>query len=176
MSSDMAHRTDCRTKRSHVRLLTPAPLLNPQNAALSISKPGKGFFTCQYVGQEEMNPMGRFFTRALATGILFGAILILLPSSPLAAADDTPAFRQADHNLAEALANGDKKAAAALLDERFQWVEANGRIHTKTQVLDDLAQFASDNEGALDVRTVDLLGQVERVLGIHHNQRFAHIW
>jgi len=26
------------------------------------------------------------------------------------------------------------------------------------------------------VRTVDLLGQVERVLGIHHNQRFAHIW
>jgi len=39
-----------------------------------------------------------------------------------------------------------------------------------------LAQFAADNEGALDVRTVDLLGQVERVLGIHHNQRFAHIW
>ena len=120
--------------------------------------------------------MRRFFTRALTTGILFGAVLILLSSRPLAAADDTPAFRQADHSLAEALASGDKKAAAALLDERFQWVEANGRIHTKTQVLDDLAQFASDNEGALDVRTVALLGQVERVLGIHHNQRFAHIW
>jgi len=65
-----------------------------------------------------MNPMGRFFTHALATGILFGAVLILLSSRPLAAADDTPAFRQADHNLAEALASGDKKAAAALLDER----------------------------------------------------------
>jgi len=123
-----------------------------------------------------MNPMRRFFTCALATGTLFGAVLILLSSRPLTAADNTPAFRQADHSLAEALTSGDKKAAATLLDDRFQWVEANGRIHTKAQVLDDLAQFAADNEGALDVRTVDLLGQVERVLGIHHNQRFAHIW
>ncbi len=40
--------------------------------------------------------MRRFFTRALATGILFGAVLILLSSRPLAAADDTPAFRQAN--------------------------------------------------------------------------------
>ena len=125
---------------------------------------------------EESNTIRRFFTRAFAAGILLGAVLIALPRGPLAAADDTPTFRQADHILAEALANGDKKAVAGLLDERFQWVEANGRIHTKAQVLDDLGQFAADNEGALDVRTVDLLGHVERVLGIHHNQRFAHIW
>jgi hypothetical protein len=120
--------------------------------------------------------MSRLFAHALATGILFGALLLSLPKMPLGAADDVPAFRQADHSLAEALANGDKKAVAGLLDERFQWVEANGRIHTKAQVLDDLAQFAADNEGAMDVRTVDFLGQVERVLGIHHNQRFAHLW
>ncbi len=120
--------------------------------------------------------MSRFFTHALATGILLAAPLLALPNTPLAAADAAPAFRQADHSLAEALANGDKKAVAGLLDERFQWVEANGRIHTKAQVLDDLAQFAADNEGAMDMRTVDFLGQVERVLGIHHNQRFAHLW
>ena len=120
--------------------------------------------------------MRRFPTYALAICILFCAVLIALSSRPIAAADDTPTFRQADHSLAEALANGDKKAVAGLLDERFAWVEANGRIHTKAQVLDDLAQFAADNEGALDVRTVDFLGQVERVLGIHHNQRFAHLW
>ena len=71
---------------------------------------------------------------------------------------------------------GDAKAVAALLDDRFEWVEANGKIHTKAQVLEDLAQFAADNEGAMDVRTVDFLGQVERQLGIHHNQRFAHLW
>ena len=120
--------------------------------------------------------MTRFFTAALAAGILFVASFVVLPARGLAAADDASAFRQADRSLAEALANGDKRAVAGLLDERFQWVEANGRIHSKAQVLDDLAQFATDNEGPLDVRTVDFLGQVERVLGIHHDQRFAHLW
>jgi hypothetical protein len=114
--------------------------------------------------------------RALAAGLLFGAGVLALPIMPLAAADDASAFRQADKSLADALAKGDAKAVGALLDERFQWVEANGKIHTKAQVLEDLAQFAADNEGALDVRTVDFLGQVERVLGIHHNQRFARLW
>ncbi len=119
--------------------------------------------------------MRRFFTRAIAA-LFFSAALFALSMRPIAAADDAPAFRQANRSLAEALAKGDKTAVAALLDERFQWVEANGRIHTKAQVLDDLAQFAADNEGALDVRTVDFLGQVERELGMHHNQRFAHLW
>ena len=120
--------------------------------------------------------MKRYFTRALAASMLFGAMSLALSSPRLSAADDAPTFRQADKNLADALAKGDAKAVAALLDDRFQWVEANGRIHTKAQVLEDLAQFAADNEGALDVRTVDFLGQVERVLGIHHNQRFTHLW
>jgi len=116
------------------------------------------------------------FLRALAAGLLFGAALLKLSGGPLAAADDGLTFRQADHNLAEALARGDKNAVAGLLDERFQWVEASGRMHSKAQVLDELAQFAADNEGALDVRTVDFLGRVERVLGMHRNQRFAHLW
>src|SRR5690349_9604567 len=120
--------------------------------------------------------MRRYILRALAPALLFGAALFALSSRPLAAADDTGTFRQADKSLTEALAKGDAKAVGALLDERFQWVEANGKIHTKAQVLEDLAQFAADNEGALDVRTVDFLGQVERQLGIHHNQRFAHLW
>ncbi len=120
--------------------------------------------------------MKPFLTHALAASLAFTLGLLALSSGPLAAADDSGAFRQADRTLTDALAKGDKTAVAALLDDRFQWVEANGRMHTKTQVLDDLAQFAADNEGALDVRTVDFLGKVERVLGIHHNQRFAHLW
>ncbi len=120
--------------------------------------------------------MRGFIGRAMTAGLLVGAGLVGLACAPLALAEDAPTFRQADKSLSDALAAGDKKAAGALLDERFQWVEANGRIHTKAQVLDDLAQFAADNEGALDVRTVDLLGEVERVLGMHHNQRFAHLW
>jgi hypothetical protein len=120
--------------------------------------------------------MKHLLTHALAASLLFAAGMLALPSRQLAAADDAPTFRQADRNLADALTRDDVKAVAGLLDERFQWVEANGRIHTKAQVLDDLAQFAADNEGALDVRTVEFLGQVERVLGMHHNQRFAHLW
>jgi hypothetical protein len=120
--------------------------------------------------------MKRFHMIAIAATLSLGAALFTLPSRPLAAADDTSAFRQADHSLADALSKGDAKAVAALLDDRFQWVEANGKVHTKAQLLEDLAQFAADNEGALDVRTVDFLGSVERQLGMHHNQRFAHLW
>jgi hypothetical protein len=120
--------------------------------------------------------MKHFFRCVVAAGLVFAAGSIAIPNSPLRAADDAPTFRQADKSLNEALASGDRKTVAALLDDRFQWVEANGRIHTKAQVLDDLAQFSADNEGALDVRTVEFLGQVERVLGIHRNQRFAHLW
>jgi len=120
--------------------------------------------------------MEKFFTRTLTSRILLGAGLLILPIIQMAHADDAPNFRQAAHSLSDALAKGDKNAAAGLLDDRFVWVEANGILHTKAQVLDDLAQFSSDNEGALDVRTVDFLGQVERELGMHHNQRFAHLW
>lgn len=120
--------------------------------------------------------MKRLFARALAASLLLGAALFALSGIPLAAADGAATFRQADKSLAEALASGDKKAAAALLDDRFLWVEANGKMHTKAQILDDLAQFAADNEGSIDVRTTEFLGQVERVLGMHHNQRFAHLW
>ena len=120
--------------------------------------------------------MKRLFARALAASLLLGAALFALSGIPLAAADGAATYRQADKSLAEALASGDKKSAAALLDDRFLWVEANGKMHTKAQILDDLAQFAAGNEGSIDVRTTEFLGQVERVLGMHHNQRFAHLW
>jgi hypothetical protein len=120
--------------------------------------------------------MKTFLARTLVMGLLLGVGLLMLPVMPKAHAEDAPNFRQADRSLSDALAKGDKNAVAGLLDDRFVWVEASGKLHTKAQVLDDLAQFATDNEGALDVRTVDFLGQVERELGMHHNQRFAHLW
>src|SRR5712675_411916 len=113
--------------------------------------------------------MRRFFTSALGAWTLLAAVLTGMTSWPVAAADE--AFRQADHSLAEALAKGDRKTASALLDENFQWVEWDGKSHTRAQVLENLAPLAADNEGAMDVRTLDLLGQAERVLGIHHNER-----
>jgi hypothetical protein len=113
---------------------------------------------------------------SIFAAIGIGAVVVALLGSPAAAADDAPEYRLADRALVAALASGDRQATASLLDENFQWVEANGKSHTKAQVLDDVVSFASDNENPIDVRTLDLLGQVERVLGMHHNQRFAHIW
>lgn len=118
--------------------------------------------------------MKQFFAHAFLTGMVVGAVLVGLSNRPVAAADD--AYRQANQALADALAKSDKKAVSALLDDNFQWVEADGKMHTKAQVLEDLAPLAADNEGAMDVRNLDLLGQAERVLGMHHNQRFAHLW
>jgi len=120
--------------------------------------------------------MKRFLARTIGVSLCIAACLLGATTRPAQAADESSTFRQADKGLTDALARKDAKAAAALLDDRFQWVEANGKIHTKTQILEDLSEFAADNEGALDVRTTDFLGQVERVLGIHHNQRFAHLW
>ena len=87
----------------------------------------------------------------IAASLCLGVLLVPQPGRPLFAAEDAQPFRQADKTLADALSKKDSKAVAALLDDRFQWVEANGRIHTKAQVLDDLAEFATDNEGAIDV-------------------------
>src|ERR1017187_740847 len=114
------------------------------------------------------------FIHALAAIILFGSALAGPMTRPTAAADE--GYRQADHALTDALAKGDKKTVATFLDEKFQWVEWNGKVHSKMQVLEDLTPLAANNEGAIDVRTSDFLGQVERVLGMHHNMRFAHLW
>lgn len=118
--------------------------------------------------------MKSFFAHTLLTWMLVAAMLLGPSNKPVAAADD--AYSQANQALADALAKSDRKAVSVLLDDNFQWVEADGKMHSKAQVLEDLAPLAADNEGAMDVRTLDLLGQAERVLGMHHNQRFAHLW
>jgi hypothetical protein len=118
--------------------------------------------------------MSRILMYSLAAIILFGSALAGPLSRPTAAAD--VGYRQANHALTEALAKGDKQNVATLLDDKFQWVEWNGKVHSKTQILEDMGPLAANNEGAIDVRISDFLGQVERVLGMHHNMRFAHLW
>ena len=85
-------------------------------------------------------------------------------------------YLHAERSLADALSKGDAKATAAFLDDRFQLVESNGKVNSKAQVLEKLSLFASDNEEASDVRADDLLDRVVRVVGVHHNLRFVHLW
>ncbi len=119
--------------------------------------------------------MSRVLMYSLSSLFLFGSAVAGPLSRQTAAAIDV-GYRQADHALTEALAKGDKQSVATLLDDKFQWVEWNGKVHSKTQILEDMGSLTANNEGAMDVRTSDFLGQVERVLGMHHNMRFAHLW
>jgi hypothetical protein len=124
--------------------------------------------------REEVLTMRR--TSLWMAGLIAVAMVSSVGSARLLAAEDAESFRQASEAFSAALASGNGQAASALLDEKFQWVEANGKAHTKAEVLEDLHSFAADNEKPIDVRTLDLLGQVERVLGMHHDERFVHLW
>lgn len=108
--------------------------------------------------------------------LLFICVAVAAPVAKARAADEGQSYSQTVRTFDEALAKGDQKTVAALLNDNFQWVESDGKVHTKADVLKDLKSLAKNNEGAIDVRTLDLLGRVERVLGMHHNERFAHIW
>jgi hypothetical protein len=120
--------------------------------------------------------MRNFIKKAVTIAVFCCGAFTMLDGRSTVAADDMATNARTDRALLDALARGDRKAVAGLLDQDFQWIEANGKTHTKAQILEDLTSFATDNQGAIDVRTLDLLGQGQRILGIHHNQRFAHIW
>jgi hypothetical protein len=93
-----------------------------------------------------------------------------------ATASVDPGFRKAQHDFDEALQKHDRNAAASLLNDNFQWVNSAGEQHSKAQVLENLDALAANNQGALDVRITDFRGDVERLIGLHHDERFVHLW
>jgi hypothetical protein len=118
-------------------------------------------------------------TRALVIGILCAGTMAALASGPVAAADvkkyDEKAVIQADHSLAEALGKADKAAVGALLDEKFEWTDVDGKTRTKAEALQNLTALAKDNEGETGVMTYSY-GQVGRVAGTHYNAHFVRLW
>ena len=64
----------------------------------------------------------------------------------------------------------------ALLHDDFKWVEANGEEYNKEQFLANLDALAKNYGDQIDVRTNNFLDSVIRVLGQHHEKRFAHLW
>lgn len=148
--------------------------------------------------------MKRFLLYAFVTMFLVGGALAIIASRAIAAIDDRatqareykgyetwvlkygvtakapidPGYSKANKAFEEALAKRDKKAAAGLLSDNFQWVEWNGNLHTKADVLNDLDGFIKVNnpDDTMDNRTNDFYGDHERILGMHHNMRFVHLW
>jgi hypothetical protein len=70
----------------------------------------------------------------LVAGALSAAMLLPV-AKPTAAADDDPAVLAADRDFAAAVSKSDKAALGNLLDPDFVWIEANGKVEDRAQVL-----------------------------------------
>jgi hypothetical protein len=69
----------------------------------------------------------------LAAGALCAAMVVAVPKS--ARAQDDPAVQAADRDFAAAVSKSDKTALGNLLDADFVWIEANGKLEDRVQVL-----------------------------------------
>ncbi len=94
-----------------------------------------------------------------------GAVMLFACGRPAAAADD-PAALAADRDFTQAVTKSDAAALRKLLDADFQWIQANGRIENRAQVLARMAELIVDAgyppayPGKTDIRQHDY-GQVE---------------
>jgi len=119
--------------------------------------------------------MKSIVTRALLVGIVCGGMLATVPFKPVVADDAEQAALQADRSLLSALGKADKIETGKLLDADFVWTDGEGKSLKKAEVLGDLPTYAADNQGDENVQT-HFYGQVETVLGVHHNARFLRVW
>jgi hypothetical protein len=69
----------------------------------------------------------------LAAGALCAAVLVAAPKN--ATAQDDPAVQAADRDFAAAVSKSDKAELGNLLDADFVWIEANGKLEDRAQVL-----------------------------------------
>lgn len=120
--------------------------------------------------------MKRFLILGLIVGVLCGGALASGPVGRVDAADEgEQAALQADKSLLSALGKADKAAASKLLDADFVWTDTDGKSLKKAEVLGILPTFATDNMGDAQQQT-HFYGQVETIIGSHHNARFLRIW
>ena len=73
------------------------------------------------------------------------------------------------------LEGGDKSAISALLDANFTWTDGEGNARNKAETLENIAALATANQGDTDVES-HYYGQLEMILGTHHNAQFARVW
>jgi len=113
--------------------------------------------------------------RAMIAGIVCGGLIVTGLIGRVSADDAEQAALQADRSLLSALGKADKTNAGKLLDSDFVWTDGEGKSLKKAEVLGDLPTYAADNQGDENVQT-HFYGQVETVLGVHHNARFLRVW
>jgi hypothetical protein len=114
---------------------------------------------------------------AFLSASIFSALLFLLGiCAPATAADGSEqSARDADQALLAALAKPDRAGAEKMLDTDFVWTDTEGKSLKKSEVLNALLSYAADNQNEGSVET-HFYGEMETVLGVHHNARFLRVW
>ncbi len=113
--------------------------------------------------------------KLFAAGLVLGLIALTIASSSSHDLDEARVVLEADHTLSGALGRADKVAVAALLDEKFEWTDFEGKTRNRAAAIESLSELAKDNEGDTDVKAHPY-DQLEIVFGFHHNARFSRIW
>ncbi len=119
--------------------------------------------------------MKKFLIRVLILGVVCGGSLCAWPIRRAVADEGEQAALQASRSLQDALAKADKAAVGKLLDANFVWTDVDGKSLKKSEVLDNISAFAADNQDDTKVLT-HFYGEVETIIGEHHNARFMRIW
>jgi len=119
--------------------------------------------------------MHRGMGKYSVTGLVLWAMASAAASSSARSGEEKHRALESDHALADALGKSDKTAVSALLDEKFEWTDDQGKGRNRLAALEELAVFANDSEDDKDVKTHPY-SQVEIVFGFHHGARFARIW
>jgi hypothetical protein len=98
---------------------------------------------------------------ALVAGVIVAAVAVprAQPKAQPIAGDDAPVLA-ADAALGEATRAGDKAAARRLLSLQFTFVDADGKIHVRRDVLADLKGVAAARASDAKVRSYGLLAMV----------------
>ena len=115
-------------------------------------------------------------TKMRATlAILAGMICCTLATNGAPRGSAEEQALEADHNFLAAAEDGNKTAARALLDEDFEWTDAEGKTRSKTESLQNLHALAEDNKGDGNVQSYSY-DRMEVITGVHHDARFMRVW
>ncbi len=105
--------------------------------------------------------MRRFAKKALVSGVLLGAIWVVMARNRVAAAGAEDAVIQADRAFVQAIAKSDKASLGKLLDMDFTWTDSEGKTRTRTEVLQNLPAPTSGYDAEAKERTYGEVGAVQ---------------
>ena len=95
--------------------------------------------------------------------------------SAFAAPADNQRILDADNSFRQAINKSDGAAVAALLDENFEWTNAEGRTRTKQESLQNPADLKDDGKAATNTKAYNY-GEAGFISGSQDEKRFLRVW